>query len=1374
MKRAVIFSALVLVLLSSSGPGIVMAEPYASRLAFDGHSPSSETFHAALSHTFGAPNQTKPIPAPFPRQNPPEGQVKPANIASNQYRFYAGFDVFQTPVGGYGNNMYTEFVAASLQVTGLQSSLLSNDWVAFIPINLAYGTSTNYVWFQFMIIQTHDTGTHMVLENNPTVNGQTSYNNHCITPTWDSSWGCYGGVGYSTLSYVVGDKYYAQLFVSGTNQVMFGIRDETANSGWWSMTFTVPSTSIVYSGSTFSPASTIEGVVHLTVNALGNIPTFQFDTYTGMQGLVWYSPDYTTQENPNAPACPPSGIDTYQLQTFWYGYWRWTGLSGRSSGGCSASPSIPTPTITNVVYPTSITQGQTATITIYATNNGPATASWQSIHVSFPQNPPPSSIAIDGSSTVGSPQLHKPGDPPISASYGWGGTQASISYPFVEGSTGSWSSGVTKQLVVRVTPPSTGQFKFYVKTVAAIQNDVLNWNPTIGTSIGAYPGRSSGGDQQSEFVYEFQIQVNPPQYTLSIGAGSGGTTNPSPGNIQHYAGDPISVSYSITVSGYTFAGWSVSGASCSGGSMSPTCQFTMPSNAVSVTANFNPPTFQFSISTPGSQSTSQGGSPTFSFTVTTTSGTPQSVTLSLLNQPAGTSLSWSQNPVIPSNFGGTSVTLTISTGCSTVAQTYSNLQISGSGGGASAASNFFGLTVSSSSSCQVFGFSISTPPSPLMPISQGASATFTFTVTTTSGTPRPVTLSLVNQPPGTSLSWNPGQTITPSTSGTTVQLTIQTSCSTPAQSYSNLQISGSSGGTSASSNYFTLTVTANPSCSIQPGSLIVADYGSYPHGQIQGAIYNQNPNGGSPIAIYSGTPYMNISDVAIDGSGNLIVADAHGSIFRQSPSGGAPTVIYSGAPYVTPNGIAVDSSGYIIVSDCGAKSIFRQSPNGGSPTVIYSGAPYVCPGSMTIDASGSIIVVDPNAHGLYRQNPSGGQPTAIFVGAPYVNPSGVAIDSSGNIIVTDGNGKILRQSPSGGAPTVIYSGTPYAFPDGVAIDSSGNLIVADWNTPGVFRQSPNGGAPTVIYSGAPYIHPSALRVYSSTSGQSSLASTSVTVSTPLQYSAVLPNQPVVLTVVLHGAWHELVGVVRSKPIAVLTSWSPIGILCTTGPDGKCQVTLTAPAAGSYSVTASFAGDANFQQSTSAPMNLIVGGAQTSTTATCRRCNGPVSASVPLTPTAPNALGTASTTLTLSPLNSVSAGQPVVSTVLLAGSWNELVGVVTNKSVLVSASWGKSGTCTTGPNGMCQVPLVAPAAGSYSVAASFAGDTNFPRSSSTINLIVGGTQTSTTVGCRKCGGPISAQPMLDSGALMGYLSLLGVAFAVGRRALTNAYRKQDGA
>ncbi len=220
------------------------------------------------------------------------------------------------------------------------------------------------------------------------------------------------------------------------------------------------------------------------------------------------------------------------------------------------------------------------------------------------------------------------------------------------------------------------------------------------------------------------------------------------------------------------------------------------------------PSFQFTISTPSSQSVLQVGSATFSFVVTTNSGTPQQVTLDLLNQPLGTTISWSQTTVVPST-SGTNVQLTIQTSCGTVAQTYANLQITGSGGGNSASSSNFSLTVNTSSSCQPLSFDFSivvSPSSGSVVAGSTLSPAGTVTLTLLGGPTQGVTLSISGLPTNVGVDDLTGKSCSPTCS---IMFGISTLSGTSPGTYA-LTITGSGGGKSHTTTY-SLTVTSQPS-----------------------------------------------------------------------------------------------------------------------------------------------------------------------------------------------------------------------------------------------------------------------------------------------------------------------------------------------------------------------------------------------------------------------------------------------------------------------------------------------------------------------------------------------------------------------------------
>ena len=121
--------------------------------------------------------------------------------------------------------------------------------------------------------------------------------------------------------------------------------------------------------------------------------------------------------------------------------------------------------------------------------------------------------------------------------------------------------------------------------------------------------------------------------------------------------------------------------------------------------------------------------------------------------------------------------------------------------------------------------------------------------------------------------------------------------------------------------------------------------------------------------------------------GDALVADQR-SLPRQprrpvrvDPASGAPATLASGAPFDDPIGIAVEASGQILVADesaaGGPGALFRVDPASGARATLASGAPFSAPTGVAVEASGQILVVDPAADpgalgALFRVDPASG------------------------------------------------------------------------------------------------------------------------------------------------------------------------------------------------------------------------------------------------------------------------------------------------------------------------------------------------------------------------------------------------------------------
>jgi len=246
------------------------------------------------------------------------------------------------------------------------------------------------------------------------------------------------------------------------------------------------------------------------------------------------------------------------------------------------------------------------------------------------------------------------------------------------------------------------------------------------------------------------------------------------------------------------------------------------------------------------------------------------------------------------------------------------------------------------------------------------------------------------------------------------------------------------------------------------------------------------------------------SGIAVDGAGNLFIADSHHNRVREVYATGAnagtiTTVAGDGSagydPAATvakatslnqPGGVAIDGAGNLYIADTNNNVIRKVNlTTGAIATVAGTGAPgYTGDGSaaasatlnspegVTVDAAGNLFIADTNNDAVREVVASGriatfagdstGVPgfsgdgslaTSARLNAPY----GVAIDPAGNLYIADsGNNRVRVVNTSGNIGTFAGNGTPAYLGDkgpaaqaelysplGVACDPAGNVYIAD-------------------------------------------------------------------------------------------------------------------------------------------------------------------------------------------------------------------------------------------------------------------------------------------------------------------------------------------
>ena len=274
-------------------------------------------------------------------------------------------------------------------------------------------------------------------------------------------------------------------------------------------------------------------------------------------------------------------------------------------------------------------------------------------------------------------------------------------------------------------------------------------------------------------------------------------------------------------------------------------------------------------------------------------------------------------------------------------------------------------------------------------------------------------------------------------------------------------------------------------------------------------------DGGPATAAQLSSPY----GVALDGAGNLYIADTRNDRIRKVDASGAISTVagdgtqgYSGdggpataAQLRLPYGVALDGAGNLYIADTSNDRIRKVDASGAISTVAGDGtrgyggdggpataAQLSLPFRVALDGAGNLYIADTYNNRIRKVDASGvittvagdgtrgyggdgGPATAAQLDLPY----GVALDGADNLYIADRNNHRIRKVDASGVITTVagdgtrgYGGdggpataAQLDLPYGVALDGADNLYIADRNNDRIRKVDAAGVITTVAGDG---------------------------------------------------------------------------------------------------------------------------------------------------------------------------------------------------------------------------------------------------------------------------------------------------------------------
>jgi len=515
-------------------------------------------------------------------------------------------------------------------------------------------------------------------------------------------------------------------------------------------------------------------------------------------------------------------------------------------------------------------------------------------------------------------------------------------------------------------------------------------------------------------------------------------------------------------------------------------------------------------------------------------------------------------------------------------------------------------------------------------------------------------------------------------------------------------------------NILNEVVTFNAANSLIPGQLVTIS-GFLTSTFLNGQTFTVLAQGLSSAQFEASFTYANVSQTTESGKGTYyggmtptgVYADSNGNVFAADGGGNRLVKMVAASPGTTtvlmtglskPSQVAVDGTGNVYVADAGNSRIAMTGPSGGTITALGTGLS--APQGVAVDIAGNVYVADTGNNRVVELPAGGGQATVNITGLS--KPTAIAVDAADDLFVLDSGNNRIVELPLNLEQSVVNLGTTAITPTGIAVDAAGDLYMSDSSSDSVVEFAPGSVNGNQLVTGL--ISPLGVAVdlngslYIADSSETSiLASNRARPVTPFPNTNINTSNTAPLNVTNTGN----VTLAFNGATTTTATGNTAAFAVTAASSGGCTTTTTLTSGSACGLVATFTPTVK-NTSYSETLSLVTNAANAANSGAL------------LTGTGVFLIGTTTTIAVTQPTTpTINYAQAVTVSITVVPASN--AGAAPTGVVKITVD-GKLQSQNLPANGVATVTLN-PAVGTHVVSASYSGDVNYASSSNSYSFTV---------------------------------------------------------